>query len=156
MSELHLIVGIAGEKVAFRASEVQSVVELDRISPAPRAPAYIAGLAALRSRALTVIDCMRSLELERKEGEIPSRKAVVVEHQGHLYALLVGHVEDVVEAKSEPDSVPAELSGGWHRVARGMIETDLGVMLVIDLPALIAGPEEKSQLKAKVTDSLHG
>jgi purine-binding chemotaxis protein CheW len=61
MNELYLIVGIAGEKVAFRASDVQSVVEIDRITPAPRAPAYIAGLAALRSRALTVIDCVRSL-----------------------------------------------------------------------------------------------
>lgn len=142
MNELYLIVGIAGEKVAFRASDVQSVVEIDAITPAPRAPAYIAGLAALRSRALTVIDCVRSLEFEHEEGEAPSRKAVVIEHQGHLYALLVAHVEDVVEAKSEPDSVPAELSRGWHRVARGMVETDLGVMLVVDLPALIGGPAE--------------
>jgi purine-binding chemotaxis protein CheW len=156
VNELHLIVVIAGEKVAFRACDVQSVVELDRITPAPRAPAYIAGLAALRSRALTVIDCMRSLELERREGELPSRKAVVVEHQSHLYALLVGSVEDVVEAKSEPDTVPAELGRGWRRVARGIVETDLGVMLVVDLPALIAGPEEPGQLKASVTDLRHG
>jgi purine-binding chemotaxis protein CheW len=143
MNELYLIVGIAGEKVAFRASDVQSVVEIDRITPAPRAPAYIAGLAALRSRALTVIDCVRSLEFEHEEGHQPSHKAAVIEHQGHLYALLVDFVEDVVEAKSEPDSVPAELSGGWHRVARGMVETDIGVMLVIDLAAMIAGPAEQ-------------
>jgi purine-binding chemotaxis protein CheW len=143
MNELYLIVGIAGEKVAFRAADVQSVVELDRITPAPRAPAYIAGLAALRSRALTVVDCVRSLELDHAEGEQASRKAAVVEHHGHLYALLVDLVQDVIEAKSEPDSVPAELSRGWHRVARGMVETDLGVMLVIDLAAMIAGPDEK-------------
>ena len=127
----------------FRAADVQSVVELDRITPAPRAPAYIAGLAALRSRALTVIDCVRSLALDHEDSEQASRKAAVIEHQGHLYALLVETVRDVVEAKSEPDSVPAELSRGWHRVARGMVETDLGVMLVIDLAALIAGPGEK-------------
>ena len=143
MNELYLVVGIAGEKVAFRAADVQSVVELDRITPAPRAPAYIAGLAALRSRALTVIDCVRSLELDHEEGEQASRKAVVVEHQGHLYALVVELVQDVVEATTEPDSVPAELSRGWHRVARGMVETDIGVMLVIDLAAMIAGPAEK-------------
>ena len=149
MNELYLIVGIAGEKVAFRAADVQSVVELDGITPAPRAPAYIAGLAALRSRALTVIDCTRSLELEHEEGEARSRKAAVVEHKGHLYALLVDLVEDVVAAKSEPDSVPAELSRGWHRVALGMIETDLGVMLVVDLAALIAGPTEKGPAEKK-------
>ena len=37
----------------------------------------------------------------------------------------------------------AELSRGWHRVARGMVETDIGVMLVIDLAAMITGPAEK-------------
>jgi purine-binding chemotaxis protein CheW len=143
VNELYLIVAIAGEKVAFNAADVQSVVELEGITPAPRAPAWIAGLAALRSRALTVIDCVRSLELEHEEGEEPSHKAVVIEHQGHLYALLVDLVEDVVEAKSEPDSVPAELSRGWHRVARGMVETELGVMLVVDLAEMVAGPREK-------------
>ena len=143
MSDLYLIVAIAGEHVAFRAADIQSVVEIESITPAPRAPAYIAGLAALRSRALTVIDCVHSLELERAEGEQPSRKAAVAEHQGHLYALLVDLVEDVVEARTEPDSVPAELSRGWQRVARGMVETELGVMLVIDLAEMIAGPAEK-------------
>ena len=143
MNELYLIVTIAGERVAFRAADVQSVVELDTITPAPRAPAWIAGLAALRSRALTVIDCRASLELEHADGEEPSRKAAVVEHEGHLYALLVDQVEDVVETQSEPDSVPAELSLGWHRVARGMVETELGVMLLVDLAELIAGPVGK-------------
>jgi purine-binding chemotaxis protein CheW len=143
VNELYLIVAVAGEKVAFRAADIQSVVELESITPAPRAPAWIAGLAALRSRALTVIDCIHSLELEHGEGETPSQKAAVAEHQGHLYALLVDAVEDVIEARTEPDSVPAELSRGWQRVARGMVETELGVMLVIDLAEMIAGPREK-------------
>ena len=119
MNELYLIVSLAGERVAFRAADVQSVIELDSITPAPRAPGWVAGLAALRSRALTVIDCLHSLELERAEGEEPSRKAAVVEHE---------------------DSVPAELGRGWQRVARGMVETELGVMLVVDIAELIAGP----------------
>jgi purine-binding chemotaxis protein CheW len=143
VSELYLIVSIAGEKVAFRAADVQSVVEIENITPAPRGPSWIAGLAALRSRALTVIDSVRSLELERPDGEEISRKAAVVEHQGHLYALLVDMFEDVIEAESDPDSIPAELSRGWHRVACGMTETELGVMLVVDLGELIAGPAEK-------------
>lgn len=143
MNELYLIVSIAGERVAFRAADVQSVIELESITPAPRAPGWVAGLAALRSRALTVIDCLHSLELERADGEERSRKAAVVEHEGHLYALLVDSVEDVIEARTEPDSVPAELSRGWQRVARGMVETELGVMLVVDLAELIGGPHQK-------------
>jgi purine-binding chemotaxis protein CheW len=143
MSDLYLIVGLCGEKVAFRAAEVQSVIELGSITPAPRAPAYIAGLAALRSRALTVIDCARSLEIEQEEREFAGRQAAVVEFKGHIYALVLDAVDDVVEAHTTPEPVPARLGEGWQRVARGMVETELGPMLVVDLAAMIAGPEVK-------------
>jgi len=143
VNQLYLIVTIAGELAAFRAADVQSVIELGKVTPAPRAPHHIAGLTALRSRALTVIDCLKSLELELPEDEAISRHAAVVEHEGHLYALRLEAVDDVVEATSEPEPVPAELAGGWHRVALGMIETDIGAMLLIDLAAMIAGPEQK-------------
>jgi purine-binding chemotaxis protein CheW len=144
MNELYLIVGLCGEKVAFGASEVQSVIELGKITPAPRAPAFIAGLAALRSRALTVIDCARSLEIERgEERELEGSHAAVVEYKGHIYALVLDHVDDVVEAHSSPEPVPARLSGGWQRVAQGMVETELGPMLVVDLAAMIAGPDAR-------------
>ena len=57
MNQLLLIVNIAGQMVALRADDVQSVIELDSLIAVPRAPAHIAGLSALRSRLLTVIDC---------------------------------------------------------------------------------------------------
>ena len=143
MSELYLIVGLCGERVAFNAAEVQSVIEIDRITAAPRAPAFVAGIAALRSRALTVIDCAHSLELVTGKRELEGCQAAVVEKDGHRYALALDNVEDVVEAQSSPESVPARLGAGWHRVARGMVETELGPMLVVDLSAMIDGPEEK-------------
>lgn len=143
MNELYLLVGICGETVALRAAEVQSVIELGTVSPAPRAPAFIAGLAALRSCALTVIDCAQALEIEHPARDYKGSKAAVVEQDGHLYALVLDAVDDVVEASSTPDAVPAELGRGWHRVSKGMVETELGAMLVVDLAALIAGPEEK-------------
>jgi purine-binding chemotaxis protein CheW len=143
MSELYLIVGLCGERVAFAASEVQSVIELGRVTPAPRAPAFVAGLAALRSRALTVIDCAHSLELAGEDRLLEGGHAAVVDKDGHLYALALDAVEDVVEAQTSPEPVPARLGAGWHRVARGMVETELGPMLVVDLTAMIAGPEKK-------------
>src|SRR5689334_18908704 len=63
VKELLLVVTIAGERVALPAAAVESVVELDTLIPVPRAAPHIAGLSALRSRVLTVVDCMRSLEL---------------------------------------------------------------------------------------------
>ena len=139
MNELLLIVTIAGSRVAFPAARVESVVELDALSPVPRAAAHIAGLSALRSRVLTVIDCQRSLELGSTDLE-GLREAAVVEVDGHHYALTVDAVEDVVEALSEPQPVRAAMAAGWERVGLGMVETEEGPLLLVDIDGLISGP----------------
>ena len=146
MNELLLIVSIAGSRVAMPAAEVESVVELDTLIPVPRAPAHLAGLSALRSRVLTVIDCQRSLELgttDLNDGKL--HEAAVVELDGHNYALTVDAVEDVVEALSEPAAIRAAMGDGWERVSLGMVETEEGPLLLVDVAALIAGPGAESR-----------
>lgn len=147
MTDLLLIVGIAGRRVALRAAEVHSVVELDALTPIPRAPAHVAGLSALRSRVLTVIDCRASLELE-PAGPRAGRKAVVVEFEGHLYALLVDEVEDVTEARSDCLPLRAALGQGWDRAALGMIESDDGPLLLAGIAGLLAGRADAASLRA--------
>ena len=144
MNELLLIVTIAGERVALPAAAVESVVELETLTPVPRAPHHVAGLSALRSRVLTVIDCMRSLELGNTDSADGIREAAVIELDSHHYALIVDQVEDVVEALSEPAPVRAAMEPGWDRVATGMVETEAGPLLLIDVTALIAGPDVRA------------
>ena len=144
MNALLLIVTIAGQRVALPADAVESVVELDTLIPVPRAAPHVAGLSALRSRVLTVIDCMRSLELGATQSVGGVREAAVVELDGHHYALLVDLVEDVVEARSDPAPVRAAMGPGWERVSSGMVETEAGPLLVVDIAALIAGIEARA------------
>ena len=144
MKELLLVVTIGGERVALPADAVESVVELDTLIPVPRAAPHVAGLSALRSRVLTVIDCMRSLELGATESVGGVREAAVVELDGHHYALLVDLVEDVVEARSDPAPVRAAMGPGWERVSSGMVETEAGPLLVVNIAALIAGVEARA------------
>jgi len=144
VNELLLVVTIAGERVALPSTAVESVVELDALIPVPRAAPHVAGLSALRSRVLTVIDCMRALELGVTDCSDGIREAVVVELDGHHYALLVDTVEDVVEALSEPSPVRAAMGPGWERISKGMVETESGPLLVVDVAALIGGIEAKA------------
>jgi purine-binding chemotaxis protein CheW len=141
MSALLLVVEIAGERVALPSSETESVVELDTLIPVPRAAAHVAGLSALRSRVLTVIDAKRSLELGETDCSDGIREAVVVELDGHHYALLVDQVEDVVESLGEPMPVRGAMEAGWARVATGMVETESGPILLVDIAALVGGAE---------------
>ena len=142
MNELLLIVTIAGERVAFPAASVESVVELDAIIPVPRAADHIAGLSALRSRVLTVIDCNKALDLPPAAIGPVIQEAAVVELEGHHYALMVDGVEDVVTALSDPAPVRAALGKGWERVSIGMVETEEGGFLLVDVAGLVAGPEQ--------------
>ena len=127
--------------MALLAADVESVVEIDTLIPVPRAPGHLAGLSALRSRVLTVIDCQRSLELgatDLNDGKL--HEAAVVELDGHHYALTVDAVEDVVEAMSEPTPIRAAMGDGWERVSKGMVETEEGPLLLVDIASLVAGP----------------
>ena len=139
MNELLLMCTIAGRRAAIPAIEVQSVIEVENITPIPGTPDFILGLTALRSQALTVIDCSLALGLDQT-SEDSDRRAAVVEIEGHLYALLVEEAHDVGEARSEPVAVPGGFGEGWQRAARGMVETDGGPTLLVDIGQLISGP----------------
>ena len=139
MTELLLIVTIAGERVAIPAADVESVVELEGLTPVPRAARHVAGLSALRSRVLTVIDCFAALELG-KAADKDMREAIVVETDGHPYALIVDSVEDVVETNGDVRPVRTSLAGAWRRAAKGMVEAEGDLLLLIDTQALIIGP----------------
>ena len=139
MSELLLMCMIAGRRTAFPAVEVQSVIEIDMITPSPGAPDFIAGLTALRSQVLTVIDSPRALGLGTS-SHAPGGRAAVVEVDGHPYALLVDDAFDVVPQRSDPVAVPGGFGTGWQGAATGMVETDDGPALLIDIAALVNGP----------------
>lgn len=138
-----LLVRIAGEMAALESARIQSVVELDAVTSVPRAPRHVSGLAALRSRAMTVIDCRRSLELPAADDETEkgdSSLAVVVELDEYLYALLVDRVEEVVPLEGDPALLRTDLLPGWTRATLGMVETTAGPALLLDPAQLVAGP----------------
>ena len=137
-----LLVSVDGEWAAIASDIIRSVVELEAVTPVPCAPEHIAGLAALRSRAMTVVDCRRALELE-PAAEEGGRLAVVVELDEFLYALVVDAVEEVVPFDSEPSEIRADLLPGWARAAIGMVETRAGPALVLDPATLIEGPAKR-------------
>ena len=139
MAELLLIVRMAGRRIALSAREVEAVVELEGLVPVPGAAAHVSGLCALRSRVLTVIDCRASLGLE-PDGGADLAEAIVVPSGGHIYALLVEQVEDVVAASGEATPVKSPPGAGWERITRGMIDVGGNLLLLADPHALIAGP----------------
>lgn len=139
MNRLFLIVEIAGQRVALPASDVEAVVEIEGLTPVPGAAPHVAGLSALRSRVVTVIDTARSLGAEPGDGRIV-RDAVLAVIDGHPYALLVDTVEDVIEAAGDAQALRASPGPGWSRAARAAIEAEGDLLLLLDIAALVTGP----------------
>lgn len=139
MTDLLLVVTLAGERIAIPAGDVEGVVELEGLTPVPRATAHVAGLAALRSRVLTAIDGLASLGFGHTPHR-PAHNAIIVEAENCPYALLVDAVEDVVDFTGDIRAVRTSLAGGWKRVARGMVEIGDELVLLVDTAALLAGP----------------
>ncbi|HEX8622430.1 MAG TPA: chemotaxis protein CheW [Allosphingosinicella sp.] len=143
MAELLLIVRLGGERIALPAAEVESVVEIDALTSVPGAAGHVAGLAALRSRVLTVIDCLASLDPSRRLPHGHS-EAVMAVIDGHPYALLVEAVEDVVEASGDRQRPAASLAVGWRRIGRATVEAEGDLLLLADIEALVAGPAREA------------
>jgi purine-binding chemotaxis protein CheW len=139
MAELLLIARLAGRRIAFPAAKVEAVVELEGITPAPCAAPHVAGLAALRSRVLTVIDGLAALDLG-SGGRQAAQDAIVIPCDGHTYALIVEEVEDVIEADAAAVPLAAPVGTGWDRVATGTVEVGSELFLLVDPFLLIAGP----------------
>jgi purine-binding chemotaxis protein CheW len=137
MAHLYLIAQIAGRAVAIDSDQVESVVDIGEVTAVPRATEHIRGLAALRSRVVTVVDTQSALGLEASEFE--AKRAVITQIDGHHYALLVDALEDVAPFELLPLAGGIALDKAWRSVGRGIVERDGEPVLVIDLTSLVPG-----------------
>ncbi len=141
MSEPLIIFKIAGRSCALMASDVQTVIELSAITPVPRAPEYIVGLAALRSQTLTVIDTR--LVVGQAPSNFPTdHRAAVVQVSGHSYAFRVDQVCDVGTMLSDADTIPGGFGTNWQAFAKGMVETEMGPALLLNAANFIASCDQ--------------
>ncbi|MFS0737060.1 chemotaxis protein CheW [Sphingomonas sp. 1P06PA] len=138
MDRLFLIARIADQRVAVPADLVESVIELTEVTPVPRVASHIAGLSALRSRVITVIDSRAALGLPPIEAA-PIRQAVVAVIDGHSYGLIADEVEDVTTSLRDPLPVTGAVAGGWRPVTTAMVEIEGDLLPLIDIAILIAG-----------------
>ena len=136
MAHLYLIAQIAGRAVAIDSDQVESVVDIGEVTAVPRASAHVRGLAALRSRVVTVVDTQSALGLP---GDNEARRAVITHIDGHHYAMLVDALDDVAPFELLPLAGGVALDAAWRGAGRGVVERDGEPILAIDLASLVPG-----------------
>lgn len=136
MESLFLVARVAGERVALPSNEVESVVRIENAVSVPGASPVVAGLFALRSRVLTLIDTqyhISGIARTTKTGDF----CVVTEIDGHPYGLIVDVVEDVVTVSKENLVNIGFANGKWRSICNGMITHDSKLLLLINSHSLV-------------------
>ncbi len=144
--DLFLIAHVAGRPVAIAGAQVDSVVDIDDIVAVPGAERAVRGLAALRSRVVTVVDTGVALGLAPMPAE--ARRAVITRVEGHFYAVLVDALEDVAPFERQGLESGLALGGGWAMAAAGLVERDGEPVLVLDLTRLLPGVAAPEKIAA--------
>jgi purine-binding chemotaxis protein CheW len=134
VAHLYLIAQIAGRAVAIDSDQVESVVDIGEVTAVPRASAHVRGLAALRSRVVTVVDTQSALGLDTGSS---AKRAVITRVEGHHYALLVDSLDDVAPFDLLPLAGGVALDSAWRSAGRGIVEREGEPILAIDLASLV-------------------
>lgn len=135
-NQLLLFAHVADTPIAIPTDELEAVVHLGEIVPVARTAPFVRGLAALRSRVLTVIDARA-----RVTGNVGPLEAaplaIVAEVEGHNYALLIDDVSDICAVEDGIIPLRGRVSDAWAPFARGMVLHNGTTHLALSIQDLI-------------------
>jgi purine-binding chemotaxis protein CheW len=137
MSSLFLIAHIHGCRVAINSDQIESIVNVPDVIPVPHCDPRVAGLFALRSRVLTLIDSQYVVTGERRTLQ-RGCLAVVVEIAGHHYGLAVDKVEDVVPLSADKIQQCIQPDGQWQSIVSETVEVGDQLVMILDPARLVA------------------
>lgn len=129
---------IAGQLCGLPVTSVRDVLRQQAIAPVALSAPEIAGNLNLRGHIVTAIDLRRRLNLPPAPPGT-GNYAVVTEEAGEMYALLADRICDVISPDPLTfEAVPPTLPANWSRYSAGLFRLEDGLMIVLDLPRLLA------------------
>ena len=140
MSALFLIAHINGARVTIDSESIESLVHVQEVISVPKCDPRIAGLFALRSRVLTLIDSQYLVTGKNRQVQ-KGALAVVAEISGHHFGLLVDSVEDVVTITVEQIEHNIKPAKAWAPLVTGTASVGGEMVMILD-PARLVNAEE--------------
>jgi len=137
--DLFLFATIADTPIAVPAREIEAVVRLSEVVPVPLAPLHVRGLAALRSRVLTVIDLeARLFGVPAPDKTVPL--AVVADFAAHSYGFLIDSVQDICPAPDGVEAIRGRIDPAWAPYVSGVVNWEARSHLLLCLADFVAAP----------------
>lgn len=118
---------------------VQEVLSVPELTPVPKGPSFVQGLATVRGEILPVVNLAQQLQVADTTTE-GRHQILVIRGPERKVGFLVETVCDVIEISSSAMKLAAtELSEGLlSEYLIGVAKTDKGILLIIDFEKLLS------------------
>lgn len=122
---------LGGVEFGLDINAVKEIVRLPKITPVPRAPDYVEGVANLRGNVLPIVNSRTRFGLD-STGDSDSNRVVVVELNGHPTGLIVDAVREVMHvSRADVEVAPAVVQSIDGRFLKGVVKLNGGKRLVL-------------------------
>lgn len=122
---------LGGVEFGLDINAVQEIVRLPKITPVPRAPDYVEGVANLRGNVLPIVNSRTRFGLTGT-GDTDNSRVVVVELNGHPTGLIVDAVREVMHvSRADVETAPAVVQSIDGRFLKGVVKLGGGKRLVL-------------------------
>lgn len=135
---------VGGERYALDIMRIKEIVNPLRITPVPRAPAFIEGVVELRGAILPVVDLRKRFDLEATPPT-RSTKFMIVGIDGRIVGLVVDGVGEVLRIpRSDLRPTPAMIAQETASCFTGCCHHDGRIIMLLDIDRILSSQEKLS------------
>ncbi len=130
------IIFVGGEPFGLPVDRVQTIFQIEAITPVPLGPREVIGLVNLRGKIVTAVCLRRCLQMQERISKKP-RLAIGVEYRGENFALVVDEVGDVIILDPEKRiPLPPHLDHQRMKLTSAVYRLDRQILSLLDMGSL--------------------
>jgi purine-binding chemotaxis protein CheW len=127
---------VGREKFGLPVGGVQTIFQIEAVTPVPLGPHEILGLVNLRGKIVTAVSLRRRLQMPETAGDTATL-AIGVEHRGESFALVVDEVGDVIVLDRQARiPKPPHLDPQKARLTEAVYRLEDGILPQLDMDAV--------------------
>jgi purine-binding chemotaxis protein CheW len=136
-SEEHcFIVFVGGESFGLPVTRVQTIFQIEAVTPVPLGPREVLGLVNLRGKIVTAVSLRRRLQMPEADAS-KAKLAIGIEHRGENFALVVDEVGDVIVLDPEKRiPMPPHLDHHRSKLTDAVYRLDNQILSLLDMGAV--------------------
>lgn len=127
------IVYVGGEAFGLPVDCVQTIFQIDAVTPVPLGPREIVGLVNLRGKIVTAVSLRRRLQMPDAQ---PAKAALAIgmEYRGENFALIVDEVGDVIFLDAQTQiALPPHLDQHRAKLTEAVYRLDQRILSMLDV-----------------------